>query len=50
MAGLIHSWRFDQSTDLAVGAYYVYKKYSFYLWGNVFLDNPRFTIAIDFTF
>lgn len=51
MVGLIHSWKFDQEADLAVGAYYVYKKYSFYLWGNDFFkENPRWTVAIDFTF
>ena len=51
MAGLIHSWMFDQPADLAVGAYYVYKKYSFYLWGNdFFTDSPRLTVALDFTF
>lgn len=50
MVGLIHSWEFDQPADLAVGAYYVYKKYSFYLWGNgFFTKNPRLTVAIDFT-
>lgn len=51
MIGLIHSWKFEQPADLAIGAYYVYKKYSFYLWGNDFLaDHPRLTIALDFTF
>lgn len=51
MIGLIHSWKFDQPVDLAVGVYYVYKKYSFYLWGNdFFTDHPRLTVAVDFTF
>ena len=51
MAGLIHSWKFNEPCDLAVGFYYVYKKHSIYLWGNNFFkDNPRATIAIDFTF
>lgn len=51
MVGLIHSWRFEQPADLAVGAYYVYKKYSFYLWGNdFFTEYPRLTVAVDFTF
>ena len=50
MVGLIHCWKFDQPADLAVGAYYVYKKYSFYLWGNdFFTDYPRLTVAVDFT-
>lgn len=51
MVGLIYSWKFDQPADLAVGAYYVYKKYSFYIWGNgFFTDYPRLTLAVDFTF
>lgn len=51
MVGLIHNWKFDQPIDLAVGAYYVYKKYSFYLWGNdFFTEHPRLTMAVDFTF
>lgn len=51
MVGLIHSWKFDQPADLAVGAYYVYKNYSFYLWSNdFFTEHPRFTVAVDFTF
>lgn len=51
MVGLIHSWKFDQPADLAIGAYYVYKKYSFYIWGNdFFTDYPRLTLAVDFTF
>lgn len=51
MLGLIHSWKFDTDMDVAAGFYYVYKKYSFYLWGNDFFkDNPRVTLAVDFTF
>ena len=51
MVGLIHSLEFDQLADLAVGAYYVYKNYSFYFWGNdFFTDYPRLTLAVDFTF
>lgn len=34
----------------AVGFYWVYKKYSFYLWGNdFFTKHPRMTVAVDFT-
>ena len=51
MLGVIHSWKFDEPLDIAMGAYYVYKKYSFYIWGNDFSSNhPRITLAIDFTF
>lgn len=51
MIGLIHNWEFDQPADLAIGTYYVYKKYSFYLWGNDFFTKyPRITVAVDFTF
>ena len=51
MLGLIHSWKFDSPIDFAVGAYYVYNKYSFYLWANdLFAQFARYTIAVDFTF
>ena len=50
MVGVIHSWKFDTPVDLAVGFYWVYKKYSFYLWGNDFFTKyPRVTVAVDFT-
>ena len=49
--GVVHSWFFDQDPDLAAGFFYVYKQYSFYLWGNDFFKQyPRLTIAVDFTF
>lgn len=51
MVGIIHSWKFDEDIDLAIGAYYVYKKYSFYIWGNDFFSShPRATVALDFSF
>ena len=51
MIGIVHDWKFQQSVDLAIGAWYTYKKYSFYLWGNDFFkENPRVTVAVDFTF
>ena len=51
MVGIIHSWKFDEDIDLAIGAYYVYKKYSFYIWGNDFFSShPRGTVALDFSF
>lgn len=49
--GLTHSWKFNEDPDLAVGFFWVYKKYSFYLWGNDFFkEHPRLTVAVDFTF
>ena len=51
MIGIVHDWKFQQPVDLAVGAWYTYKNYSFYLWGNDFFkENPRVTVAVDFTF
>lgn len=49
MVGAIHSWKFDQDVDLAVGAYYSIGKFNIYLWGNDFFkDNPRIVSGIDF--
>ena len=51
MIGIVHDWKFQKPVDLAIGAWYTYKNYSFYLWGNDFFkENPRLTVAIDFTF
>lgn len=51
MVGIVHDWEFKEPVDLAVGAWYTHKNYSFYLWGNDFFkDHPRVTVAIDFTF
>lgn len=50
MVGAIHSWKFDQDADLAIGAYYTIGKWNLYLWGNDFLkEHPRFVVGIDFT-
>ena len=50
MVGAIHSWKFDQEADLAVGAYYTIGKWNIYLWGNDFFkNNPRVVVGIDFT-
>lgn len=50
MIGAIHSWKFDQDVDLALGAYYTLKQWNFYLWGNDFFKkNPRVVIGVDFT-
>lgn len=51
MAGLIHSWKFDQDVDLAIGAYYTICNWNIYLWGNDFFkSNPRIVAGVDFTF
>ena len=50
MLGAIHSWKFDQDVDLAVGAYYTINNWTFYLWGNDLLkSHPRLVVGIDFT-
>lgn len=50
MVGAIHSWKFDQEADLAVGAYYTIGKWNIYLWGNDFFKKtPRVVVGIDFT-
>lgn len=50
MVGAIHSWKFDQDADLAVGAYYTIGKWNIYLWGNDFFnEQPRLVVGIDFT-
>jgi len=49
MIGAIHSWKFDQDVDLALGAYYTIKKWNIYLWGNDFFKkNPRVVLGVDF--
>jgi len=49
MAGIIHSWKFDQEIDISVGVDYSFKRWNFYLWGNDFLtDNPRLVVGVDF--
>ena len=49
MVGCIHSWKFDQDADLAVGAYYSIGRFNMYLWGNdLFSANPRIVVGIDF--
>jgi len=49
MLGAIHSWKFDQSVDMAAGLYYSIKKWNIYLWGNDFFkNNPRIVMGVDF--
>ena len=51
MIGAIHSWKFDQDVDLAVGAYYTIRNWNLYLWGNDFFkDNLRVVVGVDFSF
>lgn len=50
MVGTIHSWKFDQDFDLAIGTYYSKGQYNIYLWGNDFFkSNPRIVVGVDFT-
>lgn len=49
MIGAIHSWKFDEDIDLALGFYYSIKNWNFYLWGNNYLkEHPRIVIGVDF--
>lgn len=49
MAGVLHSWLFDQDADIAAGFYYTLKNWNLYVWGNDFLkEHPRVIIGIDF--
>lgn len=51
MLGMIHSWKFDKPVDLSFGTYYNYKNINLYVWtNNLFTDNPRFVLAMEFTF
>ncbi len=49
MLGLIHSWKFDQDLDIAVGFYNKIGRFNLYLWGNDFLKpHPRLVAGFDF--
>lgn len=51
MIGAIHSWRFDQDASLAAGAYYTFKNWNLYLWGNDLQKrHPRVVIGIDISY
>lgn len=51
MAGIAHSWKFDEKLDIAAGFYYTHKNWNLYVWGNDFLKiNPRLVVGIDFKF
>lgn len=49
MVGCLHDWKFVNEADFAVGLYYTYKSWNFYIWGNDFFkDKPRIVFGIDF--
>jgi hypothetical protein len=49
MVGAIHSWKFDSDVNLAIGAYYSFKKFNYYLWCDQFINGtPRIVIGADF--
>lgn len=49
MAGIIHSWKFDQDIDISAGFYYTMNNWNIFVWGNDFLkDHPRVVVGIDF--
>ena len=51
MAGVIHSWRFDQDADLSIGCYYTVNAWNVYLWGNDFFQShPRIVVSVSFVF
>lgn len=51
MVGAIHSWKFDQDVDLAMGCYYSHKNINLYAWANdILTKQPRFVLAIEFAF
>ena len=51
MAGIIHSWKFDQDPDLSFGAYYSHKNINLYVWTkDILTRQPRFVVAIEFAF
>ena len=49
MAGVIHSWKFNEDADLAAGVYYTFNHWNLYLWSNYLLEkHPRIIIGLDF--
>jgi hypothetical protein len=50
MAGVLHSWLFDQDADMAAGCYLTIKHWNIYLWGNDLLkSHPRIVLGVDCT-
>ena len=51
LAGVIHSWKFDQPADLSFGFYFTHKNINLYAWTNdILTDHPRFILAVEFAF
>lgn len=51
MAGILHSWRFDQPADLAVGCYYTRRNVFLYLWtNNLLTGQPGILVTVEFAF
>ena len=51
LAGVIHSWRFDQPADLSFGFYFTHKNINLYAWTNdILTKQPRFILAVEFAF
>ena len=51
IVGAIHSWKFDQDVDLAMGCYYSHKNINLYAWANdILTKQPRFVVAVEFSF
>lgn len=51
MAGIIHSWKFDQDVDLSMGCFYSHKNINLYAWANdILTKQPRFIVAVEFAF
>ena len=49
MIGAVHSWKFDQDIEPAVGFYYSFKNWNLYVWAHDLLhSHPRFVIGLDF--
>lgn len=50
MVGEIHSWKMDEDMDISIGAYYSFKRYNLYLWGDkLFESHPRIVVGLDIT-
>ena len=50
MAGINHSWLFDQDINITAGFYYTLRNWNIYVWSDKFLEKyPRFIVGIDFT-
>ncbi len=49
--GLGHSWLFDRNANLALGLYFVCRRFGVYLWGDDFFAvNARITVGLEYVF